>query len=306
MVAVLSGMKNTIGCRFYTEGKVTKNDHGSRKSIILCRFRKIEMNTMLYRIFRYAGHALHSRSAFDLHSPFVFHVYQDILKDTTKYNEYQKVEEVRSAMLERHDFIKMTDLGARSMDIRWNRKIITVRQVARHSSISRKYGQLLFRLVKHLKPDSILELGTSLGISTAYLGLANPEAKIVSIEGCRETAEIAAKNFEHLRLNNITQVVGNFKDMLPELLQKQGKIKMVFIDGNHRMEPTLKYFSLIKEYLAEDAVLILDDIHWSEEMENAWKEIQKHPEVKITIDTFQMGLVFFSDRFSKENFILRF
>ncbi len=251
-------------------------------------------------------HSYRSRSPFDLHSPFVYKLYKDILKDKTIFLEYKKVENVRSSMLNHPGFIRMTDLGSKSTDIRWSKKVIRTREVARHSAVSPLYGQFLFRLARHFKPETILELGTSLGISTSYLAKGNPESKVVTVEGCPETADFARRNFEHLGLKNIRQIIGNFDEVLPGLLSETGKTKMFFIDGNHRKAPTLKYFSQILEYVADDSVLILHDIHWSKDMEQAWEEIRNHPSVKVTIDLFQMGLVFFSERLSKEDFILHF
>ena len=264
------------------------------------------MNRHISRFSRFLNHAYRTRSKFDIHSPFVFNIYKDILQDKTIFFEYKKVEHVRFAMLHHPGFIKMTDLGSKSTDVRWNKKIIRTRKVALHSAVTPRHGQFLFRLSRHFKPATILELGTSLGISTSYLALGSPESQVITIEGCSETADLARRNFEHLGLKNIRQIIGNFDEVLPGILSESGKMKMFFLDGNHRKGPTLKYFSQILEYIEDDSVLILDDIHWSKEMEEAWEDIRNHPSVRITIDLFQMGLVFFSERLSKEDFILRF
>ena len=264
------------------------------------------MNSKISRISGFLKHSYRSRSRFDLHSPFLYKLYKEVLKDQTIYAEYKRVEHVRFAMLHHPGFIRMTDFGSKSTDIRWSKKVVHTRKVVRDSAVSPRSGQFLFRLARHFKPATILELGTSLGISTAYLAIGNPESRVVTVEGCPETADFARRNFEHLGLKNIRQIVGNFDEVLPGFLSENGKMKMFFIDGNHLKGPTLKYFSQILEYIEDDSVLILDDIHWSKDMESAWKEIRNHPSVKVTVDLFQIGLVFFSDRLSKEDFILRF
>ena len=264
------------------------------------------MNSNILRLSRFLQHTYRTRSRFDLHSPFVYKFYKDILKDKTSFFEYKKVEHLRFAMLNHPGFIRMTDLGSKSTDIRWSKKVIRTRNVAQHSAVSPRDGQFLFRLSRYFKPETILELGTSLGISTSYLAIGNPESKVITVEGCPETADLARRNFDHLGLKNIRQIIGNFDEVLPGLLSETGKTKMFFIDGNHRKGPTLKYFSQILEHVEDDSVLILDDIHWSKDMEKAWEEIRNHPSVKVTIDLFQMGLVFFSERLSKEDFVLRF
>jgi predicted O-methyltransferase YrrM len=251
-------------------------------------------------------HRLHALSRFDLHSPFLYKLYKEILCDNKKYDEYLTAEKIRAAMLQNPGSIIKTDFGTGSEDHGMVQRKVAIRDVVRYSGVNRKTGELLFRMSRHLCPGTILELGTSLGISTAYLALGNPSASVYTIEGCTETAKLASENFANSGLNHIHTVTGNFDDVLPEILKQCGILKMVFIDGNHRKEPTMKYFSLLLQYIADDSVFILDDIHWSKEMEMAWREISQHPSVKVTVDLFSTGLVFFSERLSKQDFILAF
>jgi predicted O-methyltransferase YrrM len=81
---------------------------------------------------------------------------------------------------------------------------------------------------------------------------------------------------------------------------------MIFIDGDHRFDPVMRYFNLILKYKRHDTVLIIDDIRWSAEMERAWQEIKMNPAVVITVDLFQMGLVFFREGVFKQDFMVNF
>jgi predicted O-methyltransferase YrrM len=157
-----------------------------------------------------------------------------------------------------------------------------------------------------LRPVSVLELGTSLGISSAYLALGNPECPVVTVEGCSETAAFAKEQLDTLGLNNIRVINSRFEDVLSYLLPEIGVLGMVFFDGNHRKEATMDYFQQCLPFIHDETVFIFDDIHWSSEMEEAWAVIREHESVKITIDLFRMGLVFFREGLSKEDFILRF
>jgi len=172
--------------------------------------------------------------------------------------------------------------------------------------MSLAYGQLLFRIARYFQPSVMVELGTSLGISTLYLAMGYPSGQITTIEGCQETSAMAKKNFQLLGLSNVKQFIGSFEDVLPIVLHDLGKVDLIFIDGNHRKGPTLQYFYQCLQHIHDDSVLILDDIHWSDEMEEAWNEIRLNPSVTITIDLFRMGLVFFRKGLSKEDFILHF
>ena len=165
----------------------------------------------------------------------------------------------------------------------------------------------MYRIVHYYQPQTVVELGTSFGITTSYLALGNPSAKVFTLEGSEQISEIAYDNFNKLRLNNIELVKGDFATSLPGLLQRSGSIHLAFIDGNHQKDPTLHYFKLLSEKIIPSSILIFDDIHWSKEMEQAWKMIRDDPSVKMTIDLFFMGLVFFNTGFkAKQHFSIRF
>lgn len=257
-------------------------------------------------VFRFLRHRIKANSKFGLHSPFVYRIYSDILNDKTRFDELKPIERLRSRLLRDQGYIKMSDLGAGAGDIPWCHRIVPVKRVVRRSCVQPAYGRFLFRMARSFKPSVMVELGTSLGMSAAYLATGNPNGEVTTIEGCQETAAAARRNFEHLALTNIRQLTGSFDDVLPGLLQKLGKVDLVFIDGNHRKNPSLQYFYQCLQHIHDDSVIILDDIHWSGEMEKAWKEIQDHPLVTVTIDLFRMGLVFFNKGLSKEDFVLNF
>lgn len=211
-----------------------------------------------------------------------------------------------SALLRDQRYTTRTDLGAKAPDFPWQKEILPVKTIARRFSVSPDFGRLLFRLSRHFQPDLTLELGTSLGISTAYMALGNPQGTIITIEGCPEIAKDAHQNFEKLGIRNIDQRTGNFDKVLPDILGEVASLDMIFIDGNHKKDATLDYFRQCLQHINSNSVLIFDDIHWSDGMQAAWFEIKHHPRVRITIDLFQMGLVFFREGLSKEDFILLF
>lgn len=257
-------------------------------------------------VIRFLRHRIKATSKFDLHSPFVYRVWSEVLKDKNGYVEFRSIEKLRSRLLRDQGYIKVVDLGAGAGEIPWCHRIMPVKKIIKRSCVQPAYGRFLFRMARHFQPHVMLELGTSLGMSTSYLAMGNPEGKIITIEGCQEIADMARKNFDYLGLSNISQVTGSFGDVLPDVLQGLGKVDLVFIDGNHREKASLDYFHQCLQHIGDDSVLILDDIHWSAAMEKAWKVIQDHPSVTVTIDLFRMGLVFFRQGLSKEDFILHF
>lgn len=239
------------------------------------------------------------------HSPFIFHFITNILNDKKQYEEYAGVEKLRSRLLSDNTILEVEDFGAGSSVNKTNKW--TISSIAKSSAKPKKYGQLLFRMVKEYKPNQLLELGTSLGITTSYLALGNTKADIISMEGANEVAEVAAKNFETLGLQNIAIQRGNFDHILPDVIKKQSSFDFIFIDGNHRQEPTERYFMELLTRINNDSIIIFDDIHWSKEMEAAWDSIKGHPEVSCTIDLFFVGIVLFRKEFlAKQHFVIRF
>jgi len=164
----------------------------------------------------------------------------------------------------------------------------------------------LYRIIKFYQPNNILELGASLGISTCYLAKANPNGRVFTFEGCPETAKVAQQNFKKLNIKNTEITHGNFNATLKPKLVELKTIDLAFIDGNHQEIPTLTYFKECLQYTNNDTIFIFDDIHWSEGMENAWEQIQKHPKTTVTIDLFFVGIVFIKSELSKEHFTIRF
>ncbi len=240
-----------------------------------------------------------------VHSPFVFEFITKVLNDKSSFDCFQAIESLRRELKNNNSRISVPDFGAGSrMQLQHKRKISAI---ANSSLKPKKYSQLIFRIVHYYNPHTILELGTSLGITTSYLACANPQAILITMEGAPEVAAIAATNFKTLNLSNIKIVEGNFDTTLPSVIHQLSSIDFAFIDGNHRKEPTLNYFYRLINVSKPSTILVFDDIHWSMEMEQAWVEIKQHPSVTLTIDLFFIGLVFFrTEQKIKQDFIIRY
>ena len=240
-----------------------------------------------------------------IHSPFVFDFIIHILQDKKKYPVYRQLEKLRKELLRNRNLIKVEDLGAgTALKSSKERKISSI---AGSALKRKKFAQLFYRIVKFYKPQTILELGTCLGITTSYMAHGNTAATIYTLEGSKNIASIAKQTFIKSNVEHINLKIGNFDDTLPGILSKIDIVDLAFIDGNHRKEPTLNYFEKLLAKSGKDSIFIFDDIHWSFEMEEAWKHIQNHPAVTLSIDLFFIGLVFFSPSFkAKQHFEIRF
>jgi len=240
-----------------------------------------------------------------IHSPFVFDFIKDVLNDKRNFYAYSQIENLREQLLNNKTIIEVEDFGAGSVVSKTKER--SVSDIVKHAAKNKKLAQLLFRIADYYQPKNMIELGTSLGISSAYLASASPKAKLFTIEGSSEIAKIADKNFQSLALKNIRLETGNFDNVLPGILKNISKIDLAFIDGNHRKESTVNYFSQLLEHSSTPSIFIFDDIHWSEEMEQAWEIIKKNDRVTLTIDLFFIGLVFLKEDFkAKQHFTIRF
>jgi predicted O-methyltransferase YrrM len=241
-----------------------------------------------------------------IHSPFVFTFIQQVLNDKRDFYAYGKVEALRAQLIKDTTLLTIEDFGAGAVSGSAPKKR-TVGEIARLAAKPKKLGQLLFRMVNYYQPHYIVELGTSLGLSTCYLSSGNLNAKLYTLEGAGEIAHLAEQHFRQLSLGQVELVKGNFEHTLSGVLQKIPTVDLVFIDGNHRKKATLDYFEQLILKKNDHTILIFDDIHWSKEMEEAWLKIKQHPDVLVTIDLFFLGLVFFRKEFKiKQDFVIRY
>lgn len=238
-----------------------------------------------------------------IHSPFVFNLVTKVLNDKTGYKDYLIIEKERKKLLSNTSVIEVEDFGAGS--VKGFTKQRSIDQIASSSLKPKKYAQLLYRLVRYFDSKQVLELGTSLGITTSYLAKANSSAQVTTMEGSNAIAEVANTIFKQLELQNINSITCNFDDTLPLVSNKN--FDFIFIDGNHRKEPMLRYFQQLLQSVQPSTVMVFDDIHWSRDMEEAWEEMKQHPSVTLTVDLFFIGLVFFrKEQKEKEHFVIRF
>jgi len=257
---------------------------------------------LFHSIVSYIQFLLKSKNQHGVHSPFVFDLLTKCLYQKSSLQGFNSLETYRKQLLQNKEMIQVTDFGAGSRIFKSNERKVS--DIAKHAGISKKRSQLLVRLMHYFQFESVLELGTSLGISTAAFAFGNSKSTIVSLEGCPETAHTAQNMFDNFQLKNISLKIGNFEETLPKVL-KNNVFDCIYFDGNHSKEATLQYFEACLPHVHNDSLLLFDDIHWSKDMEEAWETIKNHPKVQVSIDTYQWGFVFLRKEQQKEHFTIR-
>ena len=246
------------------------------------------------------------RRPYGIHSPFLFDLTNECFFVQNTEPAFQILEKKRKELLRNNTRIPVTDFG------RGPRKSIasqnsapraysrTINSIARNSLQSPGYCRLMWRLVHHFKPQNILELGTSLGLTTAYLANAAPNSQVFSLEGCPHTAEKAKELWASLGITNVQQLIGPFNDTLPMALDQMKSVDFVYIDGDHSYSGVMQSFNKILPYLHSDSILVIDDIRWSADMHRAWLEITANSKTTMSVDLYRMGISFCSKALSKQ------
>ncbi len=168
-----------------------------------------------------------------------------------------------------------------------------IADICKVASSPEQWGQLIFKIIRVFKPNYCLELGTALGISASYQVSAlklNAQGTLITIEGSEQIARQASKTLAGLQYANCAVKVGRFNDVLPGLLTQNQPIDLAFIDGHHDREATFEYFEMIYPYLADQSILIFDDINWSEGMRDVWLKIFQDTRIKVSFDLYKWGI----------------
>lgn len=269
------------------------------------------MAETIARISSWVNHLVSARTRHAVHSPFVYDLIEHVLRPDAELPGFTAIEQLRDDLLESEQTIRVNDLGAGSRRLPpggmvFDLPIRRVSEMAATSLKSPKHARMLHRLAQWADARQVLELGTSFGISTLYLAHGAANGTVDTIEGCPQTFRIAQHHFERMRCTNVRAHLGSFRNKLPEVLRRADRLDLVFIDGHHLKAPTLDYFEQCLDHAHNGTVFVFDDIHWSRGMEEAWSTVQEHARVSVSIDLYQMGLVFLRGEQPRQRFRLRY
>lgn len=259
------------------------------------------MNQRVFQAIQWLRYWLIQVDKHSLQPPTIFQFFNEVINQ--KPAPIQSIEEIRKELLKNEELILIQDFGAGSvLNKNTNRSI---KYIARTSSSSVKFSCFLKRAAQYIDAKNILELGTSFGLNTSYLA-NKKDAQVTTIEGSLEIAEVALENFQKLDFNNIKLVQANIDNVLTEVLSELGPLDLIYMDANHTYGATISYFNQIQPLLTDSSIVIIDDIHWSEGMYKAWKELCSRKEVSLSIDIFDAGLLFFKSGLTKSHYTIKF
>ena len=198
----------------------------------------------------------------------------------------------------------LQDKSLISYDIFGDNQKVSVKNICKKASSQPIWAQFLFLITKKTKSPNVLEIGTNLGVSGSYVlsALKNKkDSKFVTMEGLPGLCKIASKQFESIASTKYEILQGLYKNTFPEIINKNIKFNIFFIDGNHKKDFTLKSFKDLKLIMEKPTIMIFDDINWSYEMKDAWEIIKEDESVSYSIDFFKLGIVIIDSFKSKQN-----
>ena len=266
-------------------------------------------NNCIHRIFAFLRHFLTAwnTTGEGIHSPYLFELVRFIMRDENTYYCFADIERRRESLLACDDMLDVVDFGSAGSPegLHVQRRVC---DIAKNHLESPKVGQLLFRIVvwmgqQEKKPLEILELGTSLGLTTAYLAAAGSRNKVTTLEGSEAVLKVAQGVWRALRLENIEWHEGQIDDTLYTYARE--KIDLTYIDANHTYDATIRYVNYLLPLLTEKGIIAIDDIHHSEEMERAWSELKADKRVTTSMDLYHIGLLFLDPHYLKRHYRIR-
>ncbi|MBS1977630.1 MAG: class I SAM-dependent methyltransferase [Bacteroidetes bacterium] len=248
-----------------------------------------------HQIKSFVWHWLLEVDEHSIHSPFFFDLY---VKTTSKKERrgIAQLEKLREDLLKNETQLQVEDFGTGQSGKR------TIADIAAASLTPPEFASFYLELAHYMESQRVVELGTSLGLTSLYLA-QKKEASVFTFEGCHDIANVALTNFEWSGKKNIKLIEGNIDQTLPKFLAEHARLDFVLMDANHRYGPTIRYYQMLTKRLWEKSVLIIDDIHRSDEMEKAWKEIRENIFVYGSIDLYRCGILFFDPALNKQHYV---
>lgn len=275
----------------------------------LCNFApKMRLGAIIYRVFSYLRHVLTAwnTTGEGIHSPSLFYIVRFLFRDKNSYYCFETIEQRRASLLANRDVVEVIDYGSCGCPSGM-RVMRRISDVAKYQLECAQVQQVLFRLLANMneevhRPLEILELGTSLGITTAYLASVDSKNRVMSFEGSSSIASLARKQWQLLGLENIECVEGRIEDTLYN--NARAKLDFVYVDANHTYEATMEYVHFLLDRMSPKGIVVVDDIHYSREMCRAWEELKKDKRVTSSMDLFHVGLLFVNPYYMKRHYTI--
>lgn len=261
------------------------------------------LSIVSFRLARYLRFWLLSLDGHSLQSPFLFHWYNNVLnRASINISGFKPIESLRYKLKQDHRTIELNTIGARST-LRSSTKLSSI---ASHGVTGSKNSRLLLSIIQELSAEHVLELGTSIGLNTAYMAMSTSVLEVDTVESNLVLCDLSKSHMAELNCSNVMVHHVSIDNFLNQALVSKRRYDFVFMDANHTFESTVRYFSMCTEIVSEQAIIVLDDINWSPAMKNAWQHIRRTYQQYLFIENYQFGIVFIASSDVRGSYILDF
>ncbi len=252
------------------------------------------MADKIYSLLSFGRHLISAKSkGHGVHSPLAYALCENVFFNSLRFYDLNELKKIRDELLKNEEEIETGNFGAGSRTFNHSKR--TVADIVKRGTSKTKQSEILYKLANYLRINTCVELGTSVGLNTLYLATQNRAGKVISVEGSSALVNFAKDLAIKNKVNNILFLNKTFEVAIPEILANVHEPALVYFDGDHSYEATQIYFTALLPLARGTNVFVFDDIYWSREMTKAWKEISSHPSVRLSIDTFYAGFLFFDD-----------
>ncbi len=249
------------------------------------------------RLKLYLSYYIKARTRYSIHSPFLHQFIAFVFDKERVYYDFQKLHQI-SEQIKLEEGILPDERFSRTH----RQNGISLSGLYKKSGHDLSEYECLYRLALFLKPSSILELGACTGMSSMALYLGAKPKSLKTLEGNQYLSAYCNNLFKNQGISSAVCIHTEFKEYLESAHLKE--TELVFIDGHHQYAPTMSYTKLLIENSSDRSVIIMDDIHWSEEMYKAWNALKMHPQVHCSLETFRWGFLFKDSRISSGHYCL--
>ena len=257
---------------------------------------------MLYQQRKYLRFLLKANNQYGVHSPFVYQLITKCFYKKTPKNLWRKYLNAKQDVFNQQKKNKVSDFDVRFKILKNNERQVS--KAMKVAGISNKKAKILIKTISYFKPKNILEIGTSLDLESTAIKTGSENITITTLESCPKTSLVKQELFEKNNFNAIKILSGDSSKTLLKYTQNK-QFDCVFFGRNQTKQATLNYFEECLNTIHNRSFFIFDAIYWTEEMQEAWLTIKKHPKVTVTIDVFYFGIVFFRKEQTKEHFKIR-
>lgn len=230
---------------------------------------------------------------YGVHSPFAFELVTRVIEEDLPYYKYGLVERVRKSQKMSKRPLVVDGRESQLRDL-----------VA--GNVDPAYAQLLFRLVNRYKARNVVETNMRTGIASMYLAAPDSKVKVTTFGNEKALNELALHYMKETGFRNVRVVQGTAEEKLQEVMGELDTLDLLFVNDCASGSDLDDRIGVCMPKTASQTIFVVEGIYANESMTASWKRLQADSRVRVTVDLFRYGLVFFKDNLQKEDYYVRF